>query len=181
MATLAGYDHPSHGFVSEEEYLSTSYEPDCDYVDGRLVERNLGELERSLLQSLLVHLFMNNRAAWSVYPAPEWRNKVRPGNYRIPDVTVLRAGSPREPVATNPPLLVIEILSPEDRLNAMIKRCQDYVQFGIPNIWILDPQRRCAYRLTPQGAELIESGVLLVPETPIRIVLSDLFAELDSI
>ncbi len=29
--------------VSVDEYLRTSYRPDCDYVDGILVERNVGE------------------------------------------------------------------------------------------------------------------------------------------
>ncbi len=37
-------------FVSVEEYLRTSYGPDCEYVDGRIEERNLGELEHSILQ-----------------------------------------------------------------------------------------------------------------------------------
>ena len=29
--------------VSVEEYLKTVYEPDCEYVDGVVEERNLGE------------------------------------------------------------------------------------------------------------------------------------------
>ena len=28
--------------VSLEEYLATDYEPDCDFVDGCLEERNVG-------------------------------------------------------------------------------------------------------------------------------------------
>jgi hypothetical protein len=28
--------------VPVEEYLSTNYDPDCEYVDGQIVERNLG-------------------------------------------------------------------------------------------------------------------------------------------
>ena len=32
-------------FVSVEEYLSTSYDPDCEYDEGAVVERNLGEIE----------------------------------------------------------------------------------------------------------------------------------------
>jgi hypothetical protein len=28
--------------VSVDEYLSTSYDPDCDYVDGVVEERNVG-------------------------------------------------------------------------------------------------------------------------------------------
>jgi hypothetical protein len=29
--------------VPVSEYLRTSYSPDCDYVDGEVQERNLGE------------------------------------------------------------------------------------------------------------------------------------------
>jgi len=36
--------------VTEEEYLSTSYEPDCEYEDGVLIERNVGERDHSWLQ-----------------------------------------------------------------------------------------------------------------------------------
>jgi hypothetical protein len=38
---------PSRTLVSVEEYLHTSYDPDCDYVDGEIVERNVGELDHS--------------------------------------------------------------------------------------------------------------------------------------
>ena len=37
-------------FVSVEEYLKTSYEPECDYVDGEVQERNVGERDHSILQ-----------------------------------------------------------------------------------------------------------------------------------
>ena len=37
--------------VSLEEYLSTVYEPDCDFVDGTIEERNLGEWDHALVQS----------------------------------------------------------------------------------------------------------------------------------
>lgn len=36
-----------------EEYLSTSYRPDREYVDGVGLERNLGERDHSALQSFL--------------------------------------------------------------------------------------------------------------------------------
>ena len=39
--------------VSVEEYLHTSYEPDCDYVEGHIEERNVGEGPHSLLQVFL--------------------------------------------------------------------------------------------------------------------------------
>jgi len=107
------------------------------------------------------------------------RIQVKATRFRVPDLTVLRAGMPRERVLTQPPLLVIEILSPEDRLSRITQRTDDYLDFGIEHIWIVDPARRLAYRVTRTGLELAPSGEITVPDTPIRVLLSELFAELD--
>jgi Uma2 family endonuclease len=179
MATLPRYDLPSQGFVTEEEYLTTTYRPDCDYVDGRLEERNFGD--HAFLQAILGHLFMSNRKVWGVVAATDWRVQVRKSNYRIPDVTVLPVGSSKEPVLRQPPLLVIEILSPRDTLKKMATRCEDYVQFGIPNIWIVDPETRQAWYLTAQSLEPADSGELVIEGTPIRVGLGEVFAELDAV
>jgi hypothetical protein len=45
--------------VSEEEYLSTAYEPDCEYEDGVLIERNVGDQDHSWLQAALGAYFFN--------------------------------------------------------------------------------------------------------------------------
>jgi hypothetical protein len=37
--------------VSVEEYQHTSYEVDCDCVDGELVERQVGEFDHADLQT----------------------------------------------------------------------------------------------------------------------------------
>ena len=37
--------------IPVSEYLSTSYEPDCDYIEGELQERNFGERPNSLAAS----------------------------------------------------------------------------------------------------------------------------------
>ena len=39
--------------VPVEEYLRTSYDPDMEYVDGALLERNVGERRHSRLQFLI--------------------------------------------------------------------------------------------------------------------------------
>jgi Uma2 family endonuclease len=179
MATLPIYEDPQPEFVSVREYLTTSYRPDCDYVDGRIEERNVGEYDHALLQTLLGQTFMNNREAWGVLALTDVRVQVKATRFRVPDVTVLRSGTPREQILTHPPLLVIEILSPEDRLSRTTERTDEYLDFGIENIWIIDPARRLAYRVTKAGLELAPSGELTVMETPIRVVLSELFAELD--
>ena len=179
MATQPTYEYPPPKFVSVREYLTTSYRPDCDYVDGRIEERNLGEFDHALLQTLLGHVFTLNRNAWGVLALTDVRVQVKATRFRVPDLTVISAGTPREQILTHPPLLVIEILSPEDRLSRTTERTDEYLDFGIEHIWIVDPARRLAYRVTKAGLELAPAGEITVPETPIRIVLSDLFAELD--
>jgi Uma2 family endonuclease len=177
MATQPAFDHP----ISVEEYLSTVFEHESEYVDGVIAERALGEFEHSFLQSFLGSIFVSHRIEWGVVVLTEQRIRLAPNRFRIPDLTVLRAGIPREPVLTRPPLIAIEIQSPEDTLRRTTAKAAEYLAFGIEHVWVIDPDARVAYRGTPSGLELVRSGELCVPGTPIRIVLADLFAELDKV
>ena len=168
-------------FVPVEEYLHTAYEPDCDYVDGRVEERNLGEYEHGRLQLLLGFLFMKYEASWAVRAVTEVRTQVSRTRYRIPDISVLRADAPKERIITHPQLIVIEILSPEDRQSRIEEKIDDYLTFGVENIWILNPERRTAWTADRFGLHVPQNGELTVPGTPIRIVLADLFAQLDRV
>jgi Uma2 family endonuclease len=178
MATQPTHEY-SEPFVTVEEYLKTSYRPDCEYLDGRIEERNLGEYDHGYLQLQLGTLFTNNRDSWGVRTVTDVRTQVSRSHFRVPDVSVLRADAPKERIITHPPLIVIEILSPEDRLSRFQDRIDDYLGFGIENIWIIDPERRSAWTASASGLHLARNGELTVPETPIRVVLSELFAELD--
>ena len=90
-------------------------------------------------------------------------------------------GAPREQIITHPPLLVIEIQSPEDTLRRTVAKAAEYLAFGIEHVWVIDPAARVAYRGTADGLELVRTGELTIPESPIRIVLADLLAELDRV
>jgi Uma2 family endonuclease len=165
--------------VTVDEYLQTSYRPDCDYVGGRIEERNVGEKEHSLIQRYLTFLFMLKREAWAVEGYPELRMRVSAMEFRVPHLVVVRAGEKFERVLERPPLIAIEILSPEDRLSRFQHRIDDYLNFGIEHIWIFDPERRAAWTATRDGLHLVQSGELGVAGTAIRLVLSEVFAELD--
>jgi Uma2 family endonuclease len=175
MATQPVFDKP----VSVEEYLSTVYEHDCEYVDGVIEERDLGEFEHAFLQLFLGSIFVAHRAEWGVVSVTEQRVQTQRDHYRVPDLAVLRKRLPRERILTRPPLLVIEILSPEDTLRRTAAKAAEYRAFGIEHVWVIDSTARVGYRGTADGLELSRSGELTIPETPIRIVLADLFAELD--
>jgi Uma2 family endonuclease len=175
MATLPN----SEDLWTVREYLSTSWSPDREFVDGQIEERNLGEKDHAIIQRYLTFLFMLKRAEWGVEVFPEVRTQVAATNFRVPDVLVVQAGEAFDRYLTHPPLIAIEILSPEDSLSAMQNKFENYLRFGIPNIWIVDPEPRLAYRYIAAGLEPVQSGELTVAETPIKLVLSELFAELD--
>jgi Uma2 family endonuclease len=175
MATLPN----SEELWTVREYLRTSWSPDREFVDGRIEERNLGEKEHSILQRFLTVLFAINRANWGVEVFPELRTQTKTRNFRVPDVLVVRSGERFERYITVPPLIAIEILSPEDTLRAIQEKAAEYRQFGIENIWIIDPEPRIAYRYAEAALEEVRTGELAVPGMPIRLVLSEMFAELD--
>jgi len=165
--------------VSVQEYLATSYRPDRDFVDGELQERNLGELEHSRLQSAILVWFWTHKEEWNILPLVEQRVQVARTRFRIPDVTVLRPNQAREPIITVPPLILIEVLSKDDSLRSMRERVDDYLNFGVQHVWILDPATKRAYVCTPTAFQAPEQGVLAVPDTPIRMVLSELFDQVE--
>lgn len=166
-------------FISVEEYLSTGYEPDCEYEDGVVVERNLGEFEHSFLQTILATLFTINMDAWGVFGLTEQRVRIKPSKFLVPDLCVLRVGSPREKILTRPPLIAIEIMSPEDTFAHHSAKALQYREFGVEHVWVIDPNARVAYCGTPAGLERVPSGELLLPGTPISVRISDLFEKLD--
>jgi Uma2 family endonuclease len=177
MATQPIYDKP----VSVEEYLSMSFEHDCEYVDGVIEERDLGEFEHAFVQGILTTLFNNHRRDWGVYALPEQRVQTQKTHFRVPDIAILREGSKREGILKRPPLLVIEVQSPDIPLRKTELKSLEYLQFGIEHVWVIDPYARVAYRGTQDGLELVRSGELTIPGTPIRVVPEELFAELDRV
>ncbi len=175
MATLPN----SEELWTVREYLLTSWSPDREFVDGRIEARNFGEKEHSIIQRYLTFLFMLNRSEWEVEVFPELRTQTAGRNFRVPDVLVVRAEEKFERYVTQPPLIAIEILSPEDSVRSTQGKAAEYLRFGIENIWTIDPEPCIAYRYTSAGLEEVRTGELAVPGTPIRVMLSEMFAELD--
>jgi Uma2 family endonuclease len=165
--------------LSLEEYLHTSYRPDCDFVDGSIEERNVGEREHSILQIALGAWFFNRRSEWRIVVMSEQRTRVAENRVRLPDVCIVSSDAPFERVTLTPPLIAIEILSAEDRMNRVILRLDDFLKMGVPNLWLLDPIERIAYTYTAAGLKLHDSPRLLVAASPIYLDLPEIFAALD--
>ena len=69
--------------IPVEEYLRTVYRPDCDYVDGEVQERNLGEQYHGLLQATFAMIFGNHEEEWGLRVITEQRVQVSSSRYRI--------------------------------------------------------------------------------------------------
>lgn len=124
------------------EYLRTSYHPDCDYVDGEVQERNWGEFDHGASQAFLGSWFYQRRQDWQLRVLDEMRVRVSAARVRIADLCLMSRSQSVEQVLTKPPLAVIEILSPEDRIGRYNERLADYRRMGIPNVWVIDPANR---------------------------------------
>ena len=131
--------------VPLEEYLRGSYKPDRDFVKGELQERNLGEIEHSEMQLAILLWFVRHAEQWRIAPLPEMRVQISDDHYRVADVAVISADAPREKALVTPPLIVVEILSAEDRVQRYRERLDDYLAMGIPHIWVVDPIEKIGF------------------------------------
>jgi Uma2 family endonuclease len=159
------------------EYLGIGYRPDREYMDGEIRERNVGKYEHARVQALLARWFGNHEQEWGVQVVTEQRVQVSPTRVRIPDVTLLTLGAQPD-VISDPPLLVIEILSPDDSYSDTQERAQDYRAMGVETVWIIDPTTRTGRMCS--GAEWVESSRLEVKRTPLYVNLPEIFSQLTS-
>lgn len=164
--------------ISLDEYLGKSYRPDCEYLDGEIRGRNVGKWEHARVQALLAAWFVNHEKSWGIVSSTEQRVKVSESRVRVPDLVVLTAG--RQPdVITQPPLLVIEILSPDDTYSDTQERAQDYQQMGVETVWIIDPKTRTGRMCS--GPDWIEAARLEVRGTLLYVDLAEIFVQLTSL
>ena len=168
----------SRTLVSVEEYLRTSYRPDCDYVDGEIVERNVGELDHSDLQSEIVVYFRSRTKKLGVFAYVEQRVQVSSTRFRIPDVCVLTS-KPPDQIFRTPPFIVIEILSKDDRISQMQERIDDYLNFGVPYVWMIDRRTRRAWIHTKAGSQESKDGILRTENPAIELPLPEIFDALE--
>jgi Uma2 family endonuclease len=160
-----------------QEYLGINYRPDREYVDGEIRERNVGKWEHARVQWLLAAWFFSHEKEWGITGSTEQRVRVSGNRVRVPDLVVLTAG-PQPDVLTDPPLLVIEILSPDDSYSDTQERTQDYRKMGVETVWIIDPRTRTGRMCS--GMDWVESSRLEVKGTSLYVNLPDIFSQLSS-
>ena len=92
--------------------------------------------------------------------------------FRIPDVSVFHPTAPVESVPSHPPFIVVEILSPEDRMSKVRGKLEEYRAWGVPHVWLVDPHERRLYTCD-QG--LTEVSGLRAPEIGLEVTAANIF------
>ena len=151
----AGVTMATTAQVSLDEYLHTVYEPDAEYVDGEVEERAVGKFKHSRWQNAIQKWFGLHDEKWNIWVQPEQRVQVSATRFRVPDVALLDRSLPEEEIVTHPPIAVFEVLSPEDWMQRVLTKLEDYEQMGIRNIFLIDTKNSFVRRF--RDRELVEA------------------------
>ncbi len=160
--------------ISIEEYLDTSYSPDCEFIRGAVIPRNVGQGEHSYTQTNLAFELKRALANRGGITLVEQRTRVAEFKVRVPDVSVVRK---LERVTTVPPLLCVEVISPDDRWSRINASVADYLEMGVPCVWVIDPlsARAWIYGADKPPIE-VRDGRLMAAELGVEIALTSVLA-----
>jgi Uma2 family endonuclease len=155
-----------------DEYLRLTEKPHCEYRDGVVSSKSMPTKLHSIIQYALLMLLRGQ----GVRPLPELTVRISPTKYLVPDISV--GGDFPGPYPTEPVLLCCEILSPEDRLGAMLEKCEEYHAWGVPFCWVVDPVKRTAWEYHAAAEPVRAAGTLRAGE--LSVSLDELFSSLDT-
>ena len=163
--------------VSVEEYLGTLYRPDCDYVDGVLVDRNVGLVTHQIAIREVLFYFYERRHLWDIFVILSLRVRISPKRYRVPDVLVVLGPEPDENILTAPPFLCVEVWSPEDRISLIQEKIDDYLRFGVRFVWLIDPYERRAWIYTANEIREVRDGLLRTSDPEFIVPLAEVLGQ----
>ncbi|MDA0807491.1 MAG: Uma2 family endonuclease [Planctomycetota bacterium] len=86
-----------------------------------------------------------------------------PDTVRAPDVAFVAADRVTERLPTQffpgPPDLAVEVLSPSDSASEVQEKAEAWLNSGCREVWLIDPRRKSATRLTPAKDSIIQQSV----------------------
>ena len=160
--------------IPVEEYLRTSYDPDVEYVDGMLEERNAGDRLHSLVQRNLIVALCRKYPKIKVWP--EWRSSTAQTRFRVPDVCVTLT-DPGTDVMWEAAFLVIEILSEDDRMSRVVERLKEFATKGVPHIWLIDPRLQTLSIYRAGNLQEISADTIATCDPKLELDRAEIFQE----
>ncbi len=160
--------------VPISEYLDTVYRPDREYIDGEVLERNLGDVDHSRCQTLMTHYLCSREKEWGIVVLTEQRVQVKATRFRVPDIAVVLGALPSTPILHEPPFLCIEILSRGDSMDDTQERIDDYLAFRVPHVWIVNPRKLRGFHYSSDGMREAKDGILRTANPEIVVPVLEL-------
>ena len=155
--------------VSVEEYLRTTYEPDAEYIDGRIVKRSVPQFDHARLQAQIAAYFYAREKEWNGMVVTEARVQVQPTYFRVPDLCLVRE-RPEGGIIVPPPVICIEILSPDDSAKELADKIAEYLQLGADAVWVMDQIERNGTIYPAEGRPTkVEDGLFRTGEFEVDI------------
>lgn len=159
--------------ITPEQYLATQFEREPELVRGEIAERPLPTFQHGNLQLRLGSRLMALQQSYPVFTGVEVRVRIGPDLYRIPDISMW-AGEEPATVPASPPFLIVEISSPDDRLDAMLQKLEEYRVWGVPHIWLIEPELKRIH--VYDGGSLREVSSLELPQFGFVVSAQQVFA-----
>jgi Uma2 family endonuclease len=154
------------------DYLRLTEKPYREYRDGVVTPKAMPTKLHSIIQRVLMTLLQKQ----GVEAFPELTVRISSSKFLVPDVAV--ADDFPGPYPTEPVLLCCEILSPEDRLGAMLAKCDEYHAWGVPFCWVIDPVKRTAWEYHSAAEPVKVAETLRAGELSVN--LGELFSALNT-
>ncbi len=161
--------------ITVQEYLTTSYEADREYVDGEILERHSGEQPHTRVHAVVTALLFREGREAGVRLLMSQRVQVSPTRFRVPDVCAILGSDPRDPIVWHPPFLCVEILCELDAAVRLNEKLSDYFQMGVRYVWVIDPQTKRAFCYTPGEMHEVLDGMLRTKDPEIVVPLDEVF------
>lgn len=156
----------------EQYHARYAGENGYEYWFGEAVRKPTPTWLHAILQGLLTEIF--HRLGY--FSGSELTLRVDPQWEPRPDVAA--ALDLTEPYPTKPVDIVVEILSPDDTMALVFRKCRHYVRIGIPQIFVFDPEARDAWEWS-RDTDNLERITRLLLDNGAGVEVSEVWAELD--
>lgn len=144
-----------------EQLAALPNRKDFELVDGRLVERKMGNKASWIAfnLALMLHDFVRRNAlGWVFCGDTGFRlDPQHPNSVRKPDVAFVRFGrlpeeEPADAYDQLAPDLAVESVSPNDTVLELEEKLEDYLRAGVRLIWVINPDLRTLTVHRPDGS-----------------------------
>lgn len=137
--------------ITPEQLLSMPEGDRFELIDGQLVERDMGAESAWIggeIHSRLRDFAKKHNAGWVLPPDASYQCfQDRPTRVRRPDVSLIRFGRlpgeqlPKGHIPITPDL-VVEVVSPNDFIEAVEAKMAEFLAAGVPQGWLVLPNLR---------------------------------------